>query len=474
MLRIWFVVVCGAVVASACSGDSRSDSPQVREAGHTESTAASFVVIVTDDQRADEIEASYMPELNARLIDRGTLFTQYRNNVALCCPGRATILTGRYAHNHKVLTNTNTGALDHPDRTIARWLDDAGYRTAYIGKYLNGYGCDGRRPRGWDDWRALCGERVQRPYGYSIRDGDAVETHGEAESDFQTDVLAELAVETIEDAAAAGEPFFVVVAPTPPHSLLHPAPRHEDLLPGYETPIRPNTNEPDVGDKPRHIRELPSDAAEDVRVNGVGRLRELAAVDDLVATIDDALARVSRRDEAYVVYTSDNGFLNREHRIQKGKNWLYEESLRVPFVVRGPGIPAGVTNDGFVANIDLAPTLAAIAGVRPGAPVDGVDFRPVLSDPRAFDDRVLLHMRRGQPDADGVTTGSRWRYVRWSTGEEELYDLDADPYELESLHDEVAYAEVKRQLAALVDELKTCAGTSCHLTHTTADGAAHG
>jgi N-acetylglucosamine-6-sulfatase len=240
-----------------------------------------IVVIMTDDMRLDDLDV--MTETQA-LIGEGTTF---RNNYAtfpLCCPSRATFITGQYAHNHGVFANRppNGGytALDHTN-TLAVWLQAAGYYTSHIGKYLNGYGLDTPPtlvPPGWTDWQGLVDNTTYRMYNYTINDNGSLVTYGEAATDYQTDVLADRAVETINQ-AAPNHPFFLSIAPAPPHRTgiagPQPAPRHGgtfDSEPGSAgpqpapddvgafgnepLPKPPSFNEADISDKPAFFRNL--------------------------------------------------------------------------------------------------------------------------------------------------------------------------------------------------------------------------
>jgi arylsulfatase A-like enzyme len=418
----------------------------------------SIVLIVTDDQRAGAIEG--MPTVMRELAGRGVRFDEAIVSNPLCCPSRASILTGRYAHATGVYRQIPPyGRYEwfDPSDTIATRLRDAGYTTGLFGKYLDGYqhaALTGVVPPGWDRWVAFV-RSAERDYRLTI-DGVIVD-HGEAPDDHATDVLAADAAAFVRTAPG---PLFVVYAPPAPHAPSIPADRHADAPVRLPDPS-PAIGERDVGDKPGYIRSLPvPDAAELGRLDELARrqARSLLAVDDGVAAILDALRDTGRLRHTLVLYTSDNGLLLGEHR-WSGKEVPYEESIRVPLVLRYDPITSGRARveDALVANIDLAPTIADVADV-PIGPVDGRSLVPALrGPPRVWRDAVLLEHLRGTnpvPTYCGLRTPT-FTFVRYETGERELYDLDRDPFQLENRIDDPVLAStvahLERRLAVLCD-----------------------
>ena len=439
----------------------------LRESAQADPPPPNVVIILTDDQRFDEL--TNMPNVNALIADQGTRFTRYHFTTAVCCPSRAAMLSGQYNHNNGV-TNNAAGANFDSSNSLATMLDTAGYQTSYIGKYLNGYSCGKPIPEGWDDWQALC-YRVQNKYGYRIRDNAATVSYGSTTADYQTDVLNTRAVETLSEFATNGSPFFTVVAPTAPHGPLQPALRHKSAFPDYVMPKRPNFNEEDVSDKPAWIQALSPAKVISIDRSERKRLQMLLAVDDMVGDIVDELTTNGTLDNTIIMFASDNGFMRGEHRIRLGKDHLYTESVTGPFVMRGPGIPVGATNNALIGNVDLAPYIVARAGATPTIDFDGRDFQPTFADPLALENRAFLHHRPGSsrfpqtPSAAGITTEDGLRYTRFDNGVEELYDLLVDPYEMTNVANTPAYALVEGELATMLTTLRTCAGTPCHVTY---------
>jgi len=438
----------------------------------------SIVVIVADDLDARSVER--MPRVAALLAEQGVRFDDSFATLPLCAPSRVSLLTGRYAHNHGVRHNGGDGGGFAELRrgggeaaTVATWLKAAGYRTALLGKYLNGYpsGDPGYVARGWDEWHAVYSDQGSNTYfGYSVSENGHATTRGTAAADYETDVLAAKAAELIARWSADERPFFLYVAPPAPHLPAIPAPRHASALEGVQAPRVPSFDEEDVSDKPAWVRQAGrlrrrQQTALDEQYRR--RLQSLLALDDLVETVIAELARRGRLDGTYVFFTSDNGFFQGEHRILQGKAAAYEESVRVPLIVRGPGLPAGARRPHLVANIDLAPTLAEIAGATvPGDLVDGRSLAPLLGrEPPAEDAwrrELLLDLwpegDAGVPEYHALRTRDRL-YVEYATGERELYDLAADPYQLLNLYGP-GRTEIP-SLAARLAALKACAGRAC-------------
>jgi arylsulfatase A-like enzyme len=397
----------------------------------------SILLIVTDDQRWDTLWA--MPEVQRSLVGRGVTFENSFVSSPLCCPSRASILTGAYPHTTGVYTQgpPHGGFRAFDDSTtIATELHDAGYRTGFFGKYLDSYQSDalsGYVPTGWDRWVAFV-HAAYFDYGLTV-DG-TVQRFGDEPADYSTDVLAG---ETERFIHASEGPLFAVFAPAAPHAPAIPAPADasgfEDLPPW----VPPSFDEPDRSDKPRHMQGLrPIGPVRTTYLDELRRnqYRSLQAVDRAVARLLDALADTGRLDDALVVFTSDNGLLWGEHRWLK-KEVPYEEAIRVPLVIRADGLvdDGPRTDEHLVGNIDLAPTVAEMAGIElPGA--DGTSLIPLITGEAVRWRRALLieHVRGTNPIPTycAVRT-SRQLFVTYETGERELYDLILDPFELDSI-----------------------------------------
>jgi arylsulfatase A-like enzyme len=412
-------------------------SPRV--AGAT--TPPSIVLIVTDDQRWNTLWA--MPTVQSELVGHGVRFKNGFVVNSLCCPSRASILTGRYSHGTNVYRNGMVpyGYQDFDEgSTVATWLQAAGYRTGLVGKYLGGYSEDlvAHIPAGWDRWFAFVSPDAGNGdyYDYSVSDDGVLASYGDAPQDYSTDVFASKAVSFIDE-TPLGQPLFLYFAPRAPHAPATPATRHADAFSGL-SPLRPPSyNEVDVSDKPTYVasrRLLTDQESADMDQLRIDGYRTLLAVDEAIADIVDALDRAGRLSTTLIAFISDNGYLLGEHR-EDGKKFPYEEAIRVPLVVRYDPMTTTPRSDGHLAlNIDLAPTFAALAGVGPT--VDGRSLLPLLVSKQApwRQDFLIENSQAADhiPKFCAVRT-RRYLYVDYGTSEQELYDIKIDPFQLENL-----------------------------------------
>jgi arylsulfatase A-like enzyme len=438
------------------------------------------LLILTDDQT---LESMRVMERTRRLIgDEGTTFANATVSTSLCCPSRATLLTGQYAHNHGVRDNKPPlgGYLRlEPHSTLPVWLRQAGYSTAHVGKYLNGYGhgTPAVVPPGWTRWFGLVDPTTYRVYDYRVSDQGKVVSYGEDEDDYQTDVLAAKAEEILRAFASADRPFFLSVAPVPPHLersdesgkgvAPRPAPRHEGSFADEPLPAKASYDEADVSDKPPFVRKLPrlGEKARDRTLQIYrARLASLLAVDDLVDRLVRALAETGRLDRTVILFTSDNGFFSGEHRLLDGKYYPYEESIRVPLLIRGGGFPKGRVAQQVVSNVDLAATIVALAKAQPGRVLDGRSLLPLALEAQTARNRGVLIEGFGpekqRPSFAAIRT-PRWLWAEYGDGSRELYDLSTDPLELTSRHRDPTLADLRASLAARLAKLRRCAGAGC-------------
>ncbi len=461
-----------------------------------------IVYIVSDDQ--DLASVAYMPRVQALLAAKGVTFTNAFLTTPNCCPSQTSMLTGKYAHNHQILFNIpplggfeKFRSLGGERSTIATWLHDAGYLTGRVGKYLVGYP-EGSTyvPPGWDEWQSTY-EGFSSYYNYSLNENGTVVRYGNAPSDYMTDVLTRKALAFIDRAEANdAQPFFLVFSPTAPHSGSlpngppTPAPRHIGAFAHLSAPRPPSFNEADVSDKPPVIQNLPllsgaQIAAIDQEYRA--RLESLLALDEGIERIVQHLAARGELKNTYIVFTSDNGYHLGQHRLRNGKAQIYEEDIRMPLIVRGPGVPAGVTRDEYALNIDFAPTFAQLGGATPTDFVDGRSLVPLLGRrrlrprlrPQQWRDDFLVELWRpaaqGGDEVRALRTRDAFRsgptparagapgpaiYVEYRSGARELYDLFRDPYQLESLHLLAPPGHLRRWSSRLW-ELATCAGGTC-------------
>jgi N-acetylglucosamine-6-sulfatase len=454
----------------------------------------SVVVLMTDDQTYQDIAA--MPRTR-RLIGRaGARFTKNYVASPLCCPSRATYLTGQYNHNNGVFSNTppNGGveALD-AQHTLPVWLSGAGYRTSHIGKYLNGYGLRRKPdvPPGWTDWHGTIDKSTYQMYGYKMFENGTVHKYGNFDVEdpalYQTDVLRQKAITSIEQ-TAPDTPLFLSLMFVAPHGesvdpgsttepFIRAAPRDVGHFRHLKLP-RAAYGEKDVSDKPPYVRKLhrasPSSMAR-IRADFRSRRESLLAVDRAVEAIVGALQRTGRLDNTYILFTSDNGFFQGEHNIYKGKYLAYDPSTHQPLLIRGPGIKPGTVSKELVSNVDLAPTiLDAAGGVAADRPMDGRSMLPFARDGKLRTSRPVLHegLEAGDIDRDGAaksgTVGeyhairtARYLYVEWLNGAIELYDRARDPGELRSLQHDRRYRRIRRTLHRALVRLRNCVGDAC-------------
>jgi N-acetylglucosamine-6-sulfatase len=434
------------------------------------------LVFMTDDQTVESMRV--MPNVKTLLADQGVTFDNNFVSYSLCCPSRSTFLTGQYAHNHGVWGNIAPQGgyykLDSTN-TLPVWLQSAGYQTIHLGKYLNQYGTRNPReiPPGWGQWYGTPDPSTYNYRNYTINENGTLVSFGPDASDYKTDVEARLGVDLIARQAADPRPFFMWVAFLAPHSggprdsddptgqsTPSPAPRHKNRFANEPLPAPPSLNEADVSDKPAAIRNRPLMTAAKlraVRENYQQRLESLLAVDEAVAQIVNQLTLTGKLDNTYIIFTSDNGFFHGEHRVPAGKVLLYEPSIRVPLIIRGPGIPAGQHRSQFVANIDLAPTIVQATGARPGRVMDGRSLLPFARDRLLHSGRDLLL----ETPTYAAVRAPNWLYAEYVTGERELYNLARDRYELNSLHLNPSYDRIKANLAARLARLRQCVGAVC-------------
>jgi arylsulfatase A-like enzyme len=459
-------------VISDCAGLSP------RGLGCRDRNRPNIIYLVSDDQRWDTL--SYMPHTLALLADHGVRFTNAFVTSPLCAPSRASMLTGQYARHHGVqwLGLPNGGALKFvgPDQsTLATWLHAAGYRTGMYGKYLTDYSkqCPPYAttcyiPPGWDEWHVFL---LQHYYNYALAENDRINTYGAAPTDYSTDVLASKAVEFIT--SSQGQPFFLHLGFHSPHQdgaeAPIPAPRHLGRFAG-EPPWRPPSyDEDNISDKPPWLGLQPRENTilSGFLTNGAwgdairqAQLESLLAIDEAIKALVDALEATGQADNTIFVFTSDNGHFWGEHRFFYGKSFAYEESIRVPLIIRYPRlISASRVDDHQVLNIDLPPTLAALAGVAVPASVDGADLSPLLTNAAApwRSDFILELWNNTGPDELPPYVAVRndtWKYVEYpSAPVPELYDLVGDPFELENRANDPAYRDVVETMQGRLNAL---------------------
>jgi len=477
---------------------------------------------MTDDQASSDLRV--MPKTQDLLVSQGTSFTRFYTSYPLCCPSRTTFLTGQYAHNTGVQGNfpdTDGGGyakLRDPGRTLPVWLQSAGYETSVVGKWPE-FPPPGVPP-GWSHWWTTTQSTIAHYYDFALNSGEGdTRDFGSHAGDYNTSVLTRLSKRLVERSAQRNKRFFLWVSYTAPHfgfgrddaasrrcgsvpegqpagQTAVPAPADARAFAHARLPRPPSFDEKDMRDKPPFLRRKPlgADDLRDMETDYRCRLASLLGVDRSVAELVNTLRRSGELDRTVIVFTSDNGFMLGQHREAAGKNLPYEEAIRVPLVIRGPGIPRGESISTPVANVDLAPTILGLAGAREPAdarrPADGRSLIGLARGAADPDRAILIEGRddaspRGHSGSfesvsyEGVRT-ARYLYVEWHRAVRsssqaaadtplgagpvigrELYDTDVDPYELDNRVDSGAYGPARRKLASVLAQLQDCSGPDC-------------
>lgn len=449
-----------------------------------------------------------MPVVRSEILSKGLNFTDYQAPVPVCSPSRASMLSGRYSHNHGV-RRVGTGRYggwpafrrnEIHEHNLATWMQADGYRTMHFGKFINNYADPPDHPTrvippGWDEWQADSNDYSTREYyGYwlnvngftegpfgsrTTRDAKECPSLGLEKCRYHTDSMTTRAIEAIE-ATPANEPIFTHIGLHAPHGDTRapngpePASRHLGSANGIPRPVVKGYDERDVSDKPVWIRRLPrldEEADSVIRQRYRRSVEALRSVDESVGRLLAALRRTGRLDSTYIFFFSDNGYFHGEHRLAKGKGYPYEPAVQVPMFVRGPGVVQGRRSRALVANQDIAPTILSLAGARADRSLDGRSMVRYFERPGAPSMRPLLlefFGARGKGTVEykggefyqGTRIGP-YKYIRHQTGAIELYHLGRDPGELRNLAFDPRYRKVERYMSRLLGRYRGCTGSKC-------------
>jgi arylsulfatase A-like enzyme len=470
------------------------------------------ILITTDDQTVRDMVA--LPQTQALIGAQGATFTNSYVSYPLCCPSRATYLTGQYAHNHNVLGNTppdgGYGML-RDDQTLPVWLQNSNYRTIHIGKMPNGYGSTDQTyvPPGWKlpngEFYGFVPDPASAYYGFKLNENGLVKQY--TASDYQTDVYGDLAVDAIDQHLTLhpSKPLYLETHFFAPHDPAEPALRHLGAFAGALMPKDASFNEKNFKDKPKWLKAVKRMGAglqSKILTRYRNRLESLLAVDDAVKKIYDKLAAEGILGETYVIFTSDNGYMQGQHRLHQGKFVAYDPSAKVPLLIRGPGIAPGTSSKELVSNVDIVKTILDISGANPGITVDGRSMLPYARDPNLKTQRPLL-LETGRPialadpasasaaakakqkhsrkvknldlDRTAQLSGrvikppkyralrtSRYLLIKYSDGGRELYDMREDPLQLDSVYKDPRYAEIVKWMLKKLPKFTRCAGDPCN------------
>lgn len=485
---LWLAVtVLMALTAVAgCVGSSSSSSVTYSSAGTAESRP-NFVFVLTDDLSQNLI--SHMPHVRA-LEKSGTTFPHYNVVDSLCCPSRSAIFTGEYPHDDGVFTNSGRDGgynayMSHDDekRSFAVALKKAGYRTAMMGKYLNGYQPKDPIPPGWDEWD-VAGNGYPE-FNYTLNQDGTLNRYGHSPADYLTDVLSGRANSFISSAASTGKPFMLEVATFAPHAPYTPAPKYAHAAAGVSYPKTPAYDRLPANPPSWLQGRPPLSAAEKQKITGdyQKRLEADMSVDDMIGSLEKELAAKGMAKNTYFVFSSDNGYHMGEYRLRPGKQTAFDTDINVPLIVHGPGVPAGRVASHLVSNIDLNPTFETLAGLTVPSTVDGHSLAALWHGQNPADWRQAILIEHhgpndtpGDPDRQGSSSGdppsyeavrtATALYVRYGNGDQEYYNTVTDPDEL----DNIAARGVPRDLVTALKTLENCHnGNACwaaaHLNH---------
>jgi len=471
----------------------------------TQSAAASHgqnvLVIMTDDETYAELQ--YMPQVKSLLVGQGTSFDNFYTTTPNCCPSRAAYYTGQVPHNDGIIDNVPPlgGAQKfqpHLDQTLGSWMQGAGYYTASVGKFLNGWGNPDKPdfwtggitpPPGWNNWFGLIDPTTYSYYDYDVSVNGERRHYGTAPEDYQTNVLGKEVQQSITNGTKSGKPWYVSWTPLAPHTgqgestningtpsniVAVPPPDHLGQFKNerlYTVPSQSygiaSAQTADVLGKPKYVqdrvRKLPVTKAGEGNA-WRAELETIQGVDDWVGRIYKTLQDLGELNNTTIIFTSDNGLFHGEHGLRQ-KGLLYDEAVHVPLVIRGPGFPAASTAHQMAEMTDLAPTILGLGHAQTTQPLDGIDLKPLASDSTAAADRALL-LETAYSYTKLATKEIRvanWAFMAWSDGSMELYDMAKDPYQMKNLAADPAYAAVRLDLGSRLSALATCAGPNCQM-----------
>jgi arylsulfatase A-like enzyme len=490
------------------------------EEAHGQSSRPNVIMFTTDDQTLRDMIA--MPRTTNLIGNQGTNFQRAFVSFPLCCPSRVSVQTGQYAHNHHILGNTPpSGGYEvfNDTNDLPVWLQTAGYRTIHIGKMPNGFPAPNGSnyvPPGWGP----CPGGLPSPacrgefygflgpgstyFGFQLNENGVVKQYNADE--YQTDTYADIAVDRIDKHVTnfSNSPLYMQLQFFAPHDPNQPATRHLGAFSTALLPVDKSFNEKDVRDKPpwvKRIKRLGGGLTSKIASRYRGRLETLLSVDDAIERIVAQLGAEGILGNTYLIFTSDNGFMQGQHRLHQGKFVPYEPSIQVPLLIRGPGIPPGGISKELVSNVDITATILEMTGAAPGLTQDGRSILPFARDPARKTTRPIL-LETGPPGAIGeiasasgkgrrarvskyvknldldasaqiarVITAPRYRGIRtrryllvkYGDGGRELYDLRKDRLEVNSFYNDGRYRAVRKFLLKSLARLSPCVGASCNI-----------
>jgi len=421
---------------------------------HPASSRPNVVVVLADDLSWNLV--SHMPHVQA-LQKAGMTMSNHYVIDSLCCPSRSAIFTGEYPHDDGVFTNSGSdggynayNSNGNEPKSFALALQQAGYRTGFMGKYLNGYQPTDKVPPGWNEWDVTGNGYPE--FNYTLNENGKQQHYGKDPKSYLTDVVSQKGGSFIDSAATSGQPFMLEVATFAPHGPYTPPPR-------YANPVKnvpyPKTSAYDVlpSNPPSWLKGRPPLTPKQQSQIAKAYSKRVAAdlaVDDMIGHLEQELKAKGVAQNTYIVFSSDNGYHMGEYRLMPGKQTAFDTDTHLPLIVSGPGVPAGRSTNQLTSSIDLAPTFESLTGAATGANVDGVSLAGLLHGqaPTDWQQAVLIEHHgpnnaNGDPDRqnakkanppsyEAVRTATAL-YVRYANGEQEYYDTAHDPQELHNL-----------------------------------------
>ncbi len=475
------LVLAAATVLAGCTGSASSSSSAGApgSAGPSASAHPNFVFVLTDDLSWNLV--SHMPHVMA-LEKSGTTFPHYYVVDSLCCPSRTAIFTGEYPHDDGVFTNSGSdggyGAyMSHDDeqRSFAPALQKAGYRTAMMGKYLNGYQPTDPIPPGWNEWDVTGNGYPE--FNYTLNEDGKQEHYGHKPKDYLTQVLSGRASSFIGSAASSGQPFMLEVATFAPHAPYTPAPKYAHAAAGAVYPKTPAYDKLPANPPSWLAPRTPLTTAEQQKITTAyqKRLEADMSVNDMIGNLENGLKAKGMAQDTYFIFSSDNGYHMGEYRLDPGKQTAFDTDINVPLIVSGPGVPAGHTAPQLASNIDLNPTLLTLAGLPVPSTVDGHSLADIWHGQNPADWRQAILIEHhgpddipGDPDRQNKASGippsyeavrtATALYVVYDNGDREYYNTATDPYEL----DNIVGRGVPANLGSGLKAMENCHnGTAC-------------
>src|SRR5215469_9823206 len=468
-----YMLVLAALLVAVSSSARESSAATTPDAGKP-----NIIFILADDLAWNLVQ--YMPNVQAMQHD-GITFSNYFVTDSLCCPSRSSIFTGKLPHDTQVFTNMPPlggyeafNAHGNEAQTFAVALQGDGYRTAMLGKYLNGYQPDRDNTRqGWNEWD-VAGNGYPE-FHYALNQNGRVVQYGNDPKDYLTDVASNIADAFVRHTSPG--PFFIEIATFAPHAPYIPAPRDADKFPGLEAPRGPAFGARPGPAAPQWLKDIPPlSPAEIANIDKAFRMRAQAvqAVDQMIGRLRATIAALGIQNNTYVIFSSDNGYHMGEYSLRPGKMTAYETDIRVPLIIVGPVVASGVSVDAIVENIDLAPTFTAWGGGPGGTNPDGHSLIPLLGGKLVADWRrvaLVEHRHPGynasDPDApprhsanppsyEAVRT-AEGTYVEYQTGEATYYNLMQDPNELRNFISSLPAAK-RQRLHEILAANSSCRG----------------